>query len=109
MGGHWHRCWTSLQLIIVHRQADAPVGVGGGAATSVETGGGSVCAPSSSGLFRCLRQPPLGHQLQEDSQSLSIAGAGIELDSGGKQCCLIKALKAFSLAFSRSSCFIRRS
>jgi hypothetical protein len=23
------------------------------------------------------------------------------LDSGGKQCCLIKALKAFSLAFSR--------
>jgi len=28
------------------------------------------------------------------------------LHSGGKQCCLIKALKAFSLAFSRLSCSI---
>ena len=39
--------------------------------------------------------------------------AGVELDSGGKQCCLIKALKASSLAlsfaslaFSRLSCSV---
>ena len=28
------------------------------------------------------------------------------MDSSGKQCCLIKALKAFALAFSRLSCSI---
>lgn len=33
-------------------------------------------------------------------------GGGVEQDSGAKQCCLIKALKAFCLAFSRLSCAI---
>ncbi len=49
-------------------------------------------------------------------ESGSVGGSGVELDSSGKQCCLIKALKAFCLAFSRlsckislSSCFIRNS
>ena len=28
------------------------------------------------------------------------------MDSSGKQCCLIKALKAFALAFSRLSCSV---
>ena len=32
-----------------------------------------------------------------------MGGIGVELDSSGKQCCLIKALKALSLAFSRFS------
>ena len=31
------------------------------------------------------------------------------MDSGGKQCCLIKALKALSLAFSRLSCSVSLS
>jgi hypothetical protein len=59
---------------------------------------------------------PLGHQGEEGPQSGSVGFGGIELHSGGKQCCLIKALKALSLAFSRlscsislSSCFIRHS
>jgi len=48
-----------------------------------------------------LRQRPSLHQLQEDPQSLPVADGGIMLDSGAKQRCLIQALKAFSLAFSR--------
>ena len=35
-----------------------------------------------------------------------MGGIGVELDSGGKQCCLIKALKACCLAFSRFNCSI---
>jgi hypothetical protein len=31
------------------------------------------------------------------------------LDSSGKQCCLIKTLKAFAVAFSRLSCKISLS
>jgi hypothetical protein len=42
----------------------------------------------------------LGHQGKEGPQSGSVGWGGFELDSGGKQCCLIKALKALSLAFS---------
>jgi hypothetical protein len=45
----------------------------------------------------------LGHQGKEGPQSGSVGWGGVELDSGGKQCCLIKALKALSLAFSRLS------
>jgi hypothetical protein len=59
---------------------------------------------------------PLRRQVEEGPQSISVCCGGIELHSGGKQCCLIKALKALSLAFSRlscsisfSSCFIRHS
>ncbi|MFM9101397.1 MAG: hypothetical protein ACKOPS_08710, partial [Cyanobium sp.] len=48
----------------------------------------------------------LAQQAQEGLQSGTVGIGGIELDSGGKQRCLIKALKAFSLAFSRSSCSI---
>ena len=44
---------------------------------------------------------PVRHQRQEELEPGSIGGIGVELDSGGKQCCLIKALKALSLAFSR--------
>ena len=51
-------------------------------------------------------QWPLGHQGKEGPQSGSVGWGGVELDSGGKQCCLIKALKALSLAFSRLSCSI---
>ena len=40
-------------------------------------------------------------QRQEDPEPGSVGGSGIELDSSGKQCCSIKALKAFALAFSR--------
>jgi hypothetical protein len=53
-----------------------------------------------------LRLLVVSPQLQEDPQSLSDAVGGIELDSDGKQRCLIKALKAFSLAFSRLSCSV---
>jgi hypothetical protein len=58
-------------------------------------------------------QQPLGHQGEEGPQSISVGWGGVELHSGGKQCCLIKALKAlslafssFSLAFSRLSCSV---
>jgi hypothetical protein len=49
------------------------------------------------------------HQGKEGPQSISIGCGGFELDSGGKQCCLIKALKALSLAFSPLSCSISLS
>jgi hypothetical protein len=42
---------------------------------------------------------PLAHQRKEGPQSGSVGWGGVELYSGGKQCCLIKALKALSLAF----------
>ena len=48
-------------------------------------------------------------QGQEELEPGSVGGSGIELESSGKQCCLIKALKAFSLAFSRLSCSISLS
>jgi len=55
----------------------------------------------------------LVHQGKEGPQSGSSGWGGVELDSGGKQCCLIKALKALSLAlsfaslaFSRLSCSV---
>jgi hypothetical protein len=55
----------------------------------------------------------LAHQREEGPQSGSVDFGGIELESGGKQCCLIKALKASSLAlsfaslaFSRLSCSV---
>jgi len=53
-----------------------------------------------------ILQRPLRHQVEEGPQSLSVGFGGFELDSGGKQCCLIKALKALSLAFSRLSCSV---
>jgi hypothetical protein len=56
---------------------------------------------------------PLGHQGEEGPQSGSVGWGGVELHSGGKQCCLIKTLKALclafsclSLAFSRLSCSV---
>jgi hypothetical protein len=45
----------------------------------------------------------LGHQRQQELESGSIGGIGLELDSAGKQCCLIKALKVSSLALSLAS------
>ena len=51
-------------------------------------------------------QRPVGHQGEEGPQSGSVGAGGVELHSGGKQCCLIKALKALSLAFSRLSCSV---
>ena len=58
-------------------------------------------------------QQPLGHQGDEGPQSISVGWGGVELHSGGKQCCLIKTLKALclafsclSLAFSRLSCSV---
>jgi len=56
-----------------------------------------------------ILQRPLRHQVEEGPQSLSVGFGGFELDSGGKQCCLIKALKALSLAFSRLSCSVSLS
>ena len=47
-------------------------------------------------------------QGEEGLQSGSVAGRGIELDSGGKQSLLMEALKAFSLAFSSLSCAVSR-
>ena len=56
---------------------------------------------------------PVRHQGEEGLESGAVDWAGVELDSGGKQCCLIKALKASSLslsfaslAFSRLSCSV---
>jgi len=46
------------------------------------------------------------HQRKEESQSLSIVGGGIELDSGGKQSRSTQESKFSSLAFSRSSCSV---
>jgi hypothetical protein len=54
-------------------------------------------------------QRSLRHQGKEGPQSISIGCGGFELHSGGKQCCLIKALKALSLAFSRLSCSVSLS
>ena len=54
----------------------------------------------ASGTAIVILQRPLRHQGKEGPQSLSVGFGGFELDSGGKQCCLIKALKALSLAFS---------
>ena len=48
-------------------------------------------------------------QGQEELEPGSVGGSGVELESSGKQCCLIKALKALSLAFSRLSCSISLS
>jgi hypothetical protein len=62
------------------------------------------CLPSIPIFHRRLR-----HQGKEGPQSISIGFGGFELHSGGKQCCLIKALKALSLAFSRLSCSISLS
>jgi hypothetical protein len=45
-------------------------------------------------------------QGQEELEPGSVGGSGVELDASGKQCCLIKALKALSLAFSRLSCSV---
>jgi len=42
-------------------------------------------------------------QHQEELESGAVGGRGIELESSGKQCCSIKALKALCLAFSRLS------
>jgi hypothetical protein len=60
-----------------------------------------------------IAQGWLTHQGEEGLQSGSVDFCGLELDSGGKQCCLIKALKASSLAlsfaslaFSRLSCSV---
>jgi hypothetical protein len=52
---------------------------------------------------------PLRHQVEEGSQSGSVGFGRVELNSGGKQCCLIKTLKALSLAFSRLSCSVSLS
>ena len=54
----------------------------------------------ASGTAIVFLQRPLAHQGKEGPQSGSVGCGGIELDSGGKQCCLIKTLKALSLAFS---------
>jgi hypothetical protein len=54
-------------------------------------------------------QRPLRHQVEEGSQSGSVGFGRVELYSGGKQCCLIKTLKALSLAFSRLSCSVSLS
>ena len=48
-------------------------------------------------------------QRQEELEPGSVGGSGVELKSSGKQCCSIKALKAFSLAFSRLSSSISLS
>jgi hypothetical protein len=53
-----------------------------------------------------VAQGRLAHQGEEGPQSGSIDFGGLDLDSGGKQCCLIKALKALSLAFSLLSCSV---
>ncbi len=48
-------------------------------------------------------------QHQEGLESGSVGASGIELESSGKQCCSIKALKALALAFSRLSCWVSLS
>ena len=56
-------------------------------------------------LFR-IERIDVRDQRQEELEPGSVGGSGVELDSSGKQCCLIKALKAFALAFSRLSCSV---
>jgi len=48
-------------------------------------------------------------QGQEELEPGSVGGSGVEFDASGKQCCPIKALHAFSLAFSPLSCTISLS
>jgi len=55
-----------------------------------------------------IAQGRLAHQGKEGLQSGSVDFGGLELDSGGKQCCLIKALKASSLALSFASLALSR-
>jgi hypothetical protein len=50
-----------------------------------------------------ILQQSLGHQGKEGPQSSSVGWGGVKLDSGEKQCCLIKTLKALSLALSFAS------
>ena len=56
-------------------------------------------------LFR-IERIDVRHQGQEELEPGSVGGTGVELDASGKQCCSIKALKAFALAFSRLSCSV---
>ena len=56
-------------------------------------------------LFR-IGRTDVGDQRQEELEPGSVGGSGVELDSSGKQCCSIKALKALCLAFSRLSCSV---
>lgn len=63
-----------------------------------------------------LSRPCTLEQAQKELEPGSVGGSGVELDASGTQCCLIKTVKAFSLAFSLlsckislSSCFIRSS
>ncbi len=60
----------------------------------------------ASSLTLQIRRTDVGDQGQEELEPGSVGGRGIELKSSGKQCCLIKALKALCLAFSRLSCSI---
>ncbi len=68
----------------------------------------SACLPSSRGSAIPLRigGTDVRDQYQEEPEPGSVGGCGVELESSTKQCCLIKAVKAFSLAFSRLSCSI---
>jgi hypothetical protein len=50
-----------------------------------------------------VRQWRLAHQGHAGLESGSVEFAGVELHSGEKHCCLIKALKALCLAFSTFS------
>jgi hypothetical protein len=59
--------------------------------------------------FPRIPQQRASQQRQEELESGSIGGSGVELDASGKQCCLIKALKALCLALSRLSCSISLS
>ena len=56
-------------------------------------------------LFR-IERIDVRDQRQEELEPGSVGGSGVELESSGKQCCSIKALKAFCLAFSRLSCSV---
>jgi hypothetical protein len=71
----------------------------------------SASWPSSRGSAIRLRisGTDIRDQSQEEPEPGSVGGRGVELESSRKQCFLIKAVKAFSLAFSRLSCSISLS
>jgi hypothetical protein len=67
---------------------------------------GLFADPAVSALPIRIAHRRLSQQRQKELEPGSVGGSGVELDSSGKQCCLIKVHKAFSMAFSRLSCTV---
>ena len=60
----------------------------------------------SHSILAKIRRDLTADQGEEGPQSLSVAGGGVELDSGGKHSRCMEASKALCLAFSSLSCSV---